>query len=71
MKAGKIIYRDPKTLHQHPHNPRKISKEDFARLVDSIRANGFWEHRPEALEEVDGKLLIQAETASGTNHPLY
>ena len=58
MKAGKIIYRDPKTLHQHPHNPRKISKEDFARLVDSIRTNGFWEHRPEALEEVDGKLLI-------------
>lgn len=58
MKAGKIIYRDPKTLHQHPNNPRKISKEDFARLVDSIRTNGFWEHRPEALEEVDGKLLI-------------
>ena len=58
MKAGKIIYRDPKTLHQHPHNPRKISKEDFARLVDSIRTNGFWEHRPEALEEIDGKLYI-------------
>lgn len=50
MKAGKIIYRDPKDLHQHPHNPRKISKEDFARLVDSIRTNGFWEHRPEAQE---------------------
>lgn len=58
MKVGQIIYRNPKDLHQHPHNPRKISKEDFARLVDSIRTNGFWEHRPEALEEIDGKLYI-------------
>ncbi len=58
MKAGSIIYRDPKDLHQHPSNPRKISKEDFQRLVESIRFNGFWEHRPEAIEEVDGKLLI-------------
>ena len=58
MKAGKIIYRDPRDLNQHPHNPRKISKEDFAKLVESIRVNGFWEHRPEALEEIDGKLYI-------------
>lgn len=58
MKVEKLKYRNPKDLHQHPHNPRKISKEDFERLVDSIRYNGFWEHRPEALEEVDGKLLI-------------
>lgn len=58
MKAGNIIYRKPSECHQHPHNPRKISKEDFKRLCDSIRLNGFWEHRPLALEEVDGKLLI-------------
>ena len=58
MKVGQIEYRNPKDLHQHPHNPRKISKEDFARLVESIRTNGFWEHRPEALEEIDGKLYI-------------
>lgn len=58
MKVGQIVYRNPKDLHQHPHNPRKIAKEDFERLVESIRYNGFWEHRPEALEEVDGKLLI-------------
>ena len=58
MKVEKLTYRNPKDLHQHPHNPRKISKEDFERLVDSLRCNGFWEHRPEALEEVDGKLLI-------------
>ena len=58
MKVGQLVYRDPKDLHQHPHNPRKISKEDFARLVDSIRDNGFWVHRPEALEEIDGKLYI-------------
>ena len=58
MKAGNIIYRKPSELHQHPHNPRKISKDDMKRLVDSIKLNGFWEHRPLALEEVDGKLLI-------------
>ena len=58
MKAGNVIYRKPSECHQHPHNPRKISKEDFRRLCESIRLNGFWEHRPLALEEVDGKLLI-------------
>jgi len=58
MKVGPIVYRDPRDLHQHPHNPRKISKEGLARLVESIRTNGFWEHRPEALEEIDGKLYI-------------
>ena len=50
MKAGNIIYRKPSECHQHPHNPRKISKEDFRRLCESIKLNGFWEHRPLALE---------------------
>ena len=58
MKAGNIIYRKPSECHQHPHNPRKISKEDFRRLCESIKLNGFWEHRPLALEEIDGKLYI-------------
>ena len=58
MKAGNVIYRKPSECLQHPHNPRKISKEDFKRLCESIRLNGFWEHRPLALEEVDGKLYI-------------
>lgn len=58
MKAGKLTYRKPSELLQHPHNPRKISKKDFERLVESIKYNGFWEHRPLALEEVDGKLYI-------------
>lgn len=58
MKVGGIIYRNPKDLHQHPQNPRKITKDEMRRLVESIRQNGFWEHRPEALEEIDGKLYI-------------
>ena len=58
MKAGSLIYRNPRELNQHPHNPRKISKQDFKRLCESIEINGFWEHRPEALEEIDGKLYI-------------
>lgn len=34
----------------NPKNPRKISNADLNRLCDSIRQNGFWEHRPIAVE---------------------
>lgn len=58
MKAGPVIFRNPRELHQHPHNPRKITKKGMERLEESLRKNGFWIHRPIALEEVEGKLLI-------------
>lgn len=61
MKAEEqIVYRKVADLHLLDTNPRKISKADFQRLVDSIKANGFWKHRPIALEEVDGKLVVLA-----------
>lgn len=58
MKTSALIYRKPSELTLLPQNPRKITKVEFERLVDSIRLNGFWEHRPLALEEIDGKLMV-------------
>lgn len=53
-------YRKVSELCLLPENPRTITKEDFERLVDSIRINGFWEHRPLALVEKDGRLVVLA-----------
>lgn len=55
-----IVFRKVADLSLLETNPRKIKKADFQRLVDSIKANGFWNHRPVALEEVDGKLVVLA-----------
>ena len=37
------------------NNPRTITKQDLNRLCDSIRKNGYWEHRPLGVERVDGQ----------------
>ncbi len=37
-----------------PNNPRKISNDGLNRLCDSIRDNGYWEHRPAAVEPIEG-----------------
>ena len=59
MKAEKeITYRKVADLHPLPNNPRKIKKEEMERLVDSITINGFWEHRPLALTEREGRLIV-------------
>lgn len=43
-----------------PENPRTITKSDFQRLVDSIKINGFWEHRPLALVRRGERLVVLA-----------
>ena len=53
-----ITYRKVSDLTPLAENPRTIKKADFQRLVDSIKINGFWKHRPLALEEQDGKLVV-------------
>lgn len=58
MKSEPLKFRKVSNLNPLPENPRSITKEDFGRLVDSIKINGFWEHRPMALEEKDGKLYV-------------
>lgn len=51
-------YRKAADLHPLPNNPRTIDKAGLDRVVDSIKLNGFWEHRPMALEEQDGRLVV-------------
>lgn len=58
MNVEPMKYRKVADLHPLPDNPRKIAQEDFSRLVDSIRVNGFWEHQPMAVEEQDGRLIV-------------
>lgn len=60
MEEIGIVYRKISDLTLLDDNPRKISKRDLERLVDSIRINGFWKHRPIALSEREGKLYVLA-----------
>ena len=52
MKHSEIVTLSIRDLIPHPRNPRKISQEDLNRLCDSIRQNGYWQHRPMAVEPV-------------------
>lgn len=60
MECSDITYRKISDLTVLENNPRKITKKDLNRLVDSIRINGFWKHRPIVLSERDGKLIVLA-----------
>lgn len=58
MKCSELTYRKPSEITLLSNNPRTITKQDFDRLVDSIKINGFWKHRPLALIEREGKLVV-------------
>lgn len=58
MIAEQMKYRKVSELHPLASNPRKITTEDFERLVDSLKINGFWDHQPMAIEEQDGRLVV-------------
>ena len=60
MKATPLQYVDTRDLVGNPQNPRKITTQDLNRLCDSIRQNGFWEHKPMAVErqEWTDKLVV-------------
>jgi hypothetical protein len=55
-----IIYKKVSELSLLKENPRKISKVDMDRLVDSIRINGFWKHRPITLSDRTGEIVVIA-----------
>ena len=55
MQHSEITILSIRDLIPHPRNPRKISQESLNRLCDSIRNNGYWEHRPMAVEPVPDK----------------
>ena len=52
MQHSDITILNIRDLIPHPRNPRKISQEDLNKLCDSIRQNGYWQHRPMAVEPV-------------------
>lgn len=58
MKCGELTYRKVSEIFPCPENPRNINKKQMERLVDSLRINGFYKHRPMALVKRDGKLVV-------------
>ena len=51
-------YLPPSELVGLSNNPRTITKADLNRLCDSIRANGFWKHRPLGVERQGDALVV-------------
>ena len=49
-----IVFRKISELVPLKENPRTITSKDLDKLVDSIRINGFWEHRPVVLSDRTG-----------------
>lgn len=47
-------------LKKLENNPRYITEKEFERLKDSIRKNGFFAHRPIAVSNRTGELVILA-----------
>lgn len=60
MNCSEIVFRKVSELTLLKDNPRKISRADLDRLVDSIRINGFWKHRPITLSNRTGELVVIA-----------
>ena len=60
MQQSPIRYIETTELIGLPNNPRTITKQQLNHLMDSIRANGFWKHRPLAVErqEWTDKLVV-------------
>lgn len=58
MKCEEMKYRKVSDLHLLPDNPCTITKVELQILIDSIRINGFYKHRPIALVEKGGKLYV-------------
>ena len=54
MKVSEKQLISTRRLVALPNNPRKITNESLNRLCDSIRNNGYWEHRPAAVEPIEG-----------------
>ena len=54
MKVSEKQLISTRRLVALPNNPRQITNESLNRLCDSIRNNGYWEHRPAAVEPIEG-----------------
>ena len=58
MKHGPLTYISTRELTGLPNNPRTITQVQLNRLCDSIRDNGFWEHRPLGVERQGDRLVV-------------
>ena len=54
MKTSEKVNISLRKLVGLPNNSRKITQADLNKLCDSIRNNGYWEHRPAAVEPIEG-----------------
>ena len=52
MKHSEIVEIPLRYLINHPKNPRRITNDNLNKLCESIRKNGYWAHRPMAVEPV-------------------
>ena len=60
MNHTDVIYIELSKLSPLSDNPRKIKREDLDRLIDSIKMNGFWPHRPLAITDKNGVMTVIA-----------
>lgn len=60
MITESMKYRKTSQLHMLTSNPRKISEAGMRKLCESLRLNGFWEHRPLAIEEEGDGFVVLA-----------
>lgn len=58
MTASDKTYLPTRMLTGLPGNPRKITQRDLNILCDSIRENGFYEHRPCAVEKQGDTFVV-------------
>ena len=58
MQHGPLTYISTRELTGLPNNPRTITQAQLNRLCDSIRCNGFWEHRPLGVEKQGDRLVV-------------
>ena len=59
MNHRPITYIDPRKLTPLANNPRTITKAELDRLIDSIKINGYYSHRPLGVEKnKDGQLVV-------------
>ena len=58
MTHSSLTFINTRELVGLPGNPRKITQKDLNILCDSIRQNGFYEHRPCAVERQDDHYIV-------------
>ena len=58
MTVHEKTYISTRELTGLPNNPRTITQAQLNRLCDSIRCNGFWEHRPLGVERQGDRLVV-------------